>query len=163
MKNLALFLALTSALFAQAPSAPKTSKPAPHATPPQIGTTSVTGPHQAVLNWANAGCTTNAQCALQVYRTTCSSVTTCPTYPSGVWKALDMTSNLVPTISTNGTSWVYTDKDTALQDSTTYAWVATNSFVGATTSSGPSSNYVGVTNNGTPPAPTLSSNGNSVN
>jgi len=125
----------------------------------------VTGPHQAVLNWSNPVCTTNAQCSIQVYRATCTSATSCPAYSAGssAWKALDMTANLVPTIGSNGSSWNYIDKDTALQDSTTYAWVATNTYVGGTVASGASANYVGSTNNGTPTAPTLSSNGNSVN
>ena len=133
--------------------------------PPQIGTTSTTGPHQAILNWSNPSCTQTAQCSIQVYRALCTSATVCPTYSAGnpVWKTLDMSSNLVPTIGASGSSWNYTDKDTALQDSTTYAWVATNSYTGAVTASGASSNYIGTTNNGTPPAPTLASTGNSVN
>lgn len=133
--------------------------------PPQIGTTSSTGPHQAVLNWSNPSCTQNAQCSIQVYRATCTSTTSCPTYSAGSssWTTLSMTSGLTPTIGANGTTWNYTDKDTALQDSTTYAWVATNTYVGGTTASGASSNYVGTTNNGTPSAPTLASSGNSVN
>jgi hypothetical protein len=131
--------------------------------PPQVGVTSATGPHSAVLNWSNASCTTTAQCSLQVYRTQCTSLTSCPAYPSGTWKMLDMTSNLVPSIGASGSSWNYTDKDTALQDSTVYAWVATNTYAGGTTSSGASAAYAGTTNNGTPPAPTLASSGNSVN
>jgi hypothetical protein len=70
---------------------------------------------------------------------------------------------LVPNIGTSGTSWSYTDKDTALQDSTTYAWVATCTYVGAATASGASTNYTGPTNGGVPPAPTTASSGNSVN
>jgi hypothetical protein len=132
---------------------------------PQIGTTSATGPHQAIVNWSNPNCTTNAQCTLQVYRATCTSITSCPAYSpgSGSWKALDMTSNLTVSPGLNGTTWQYLDKDPALQDSTTYSWVATNSYVGATTASGASTAYNGTTNNGTPIAPTLSTNGNSVN
>lgn len=133
--------------------------------PPVIGTTSTTGPHQAILNWSNPSCTTTAQCSLQVYRATCTSATSCPAYTAGSssWTALNMTSGLVPTIGASGSTWNYTDKDPALQDSTTYAWVATNSYVGGSTASGASSNYVGTTNNGTPPAPTLATSGNSVN
>ena len=125
----------------------------------------VTGPHQAVLNYSNASCTTNAQCSLQVYRATCTSATSCPAYTAGSssWKALDMTTGLTPNIGTAGTSWQYQDKDTALQDSTTYAWVSTNTYVGGSTASAASSNYIGTTNNGTPPAPTTASTGNSVN
>jgi hypothetical protein len=132
-------------------------------TPPQIGVTSVTGPHQAILNWSNASCTTNAQCNIQAYRTQCTSLTTCPTYPSGTWAKLNMTTGLVPTIGATGSSWSYTDKDTTLQDSTVYAWVATCTYVGGTNSSGASAAYAGATNGGTPPAPTLASSGNSVN
>lgn len=145
---------MTSVMLAQS---------APQSTKPHVGTTSITGPHQAILNWSNPNCTQNAQCSLQVYRATCTSSTACPTYPSGTWKALDMTAGLVPNIGPNGTAWQYTDKDPALQDSTTYAWVATATYVGATTASAASTNYAGTTNNGVPPAPTLSSNGNSVN
>ena len=129
----------------------------------QVKTT--TGPHQAILNYSNPSCTTNAQCSIQVYRATCTSSTSCPTYAAGSssWKALDMTVGLSPQIGANGTTWSYSDKDAALQDSTTYAWVSTNTYVGASTASGASSNYVGTTNNGTPPAPTTASSGNSVN
>ena len=132
---------------------------------PQIGTTSATGPHQAIVNWSNPSCTNNAQCSLQVYRAQCASSTSCPAYSQGSssWKTLDMTSNLVVTPGANGTAWQYIDKDPALEDSTTYSWVATNSYVGGTTASGASSAYNGTTNNGTPPSPTLASSGNSVN
>jgi hypothetical protein len=152
-----LFL-ITSLALAQAPQ--RTQR-----TPPQIGTTSNTGPHQAILNWSNASCTTNAQCSLQVYRATCTSATSCPTYSPGnsAWKTLDMTVGLTPQIGANGSSWSYIDKDTALQDSTTYVWVATCTFVGGTSASAASANWSGTTNNGTPPAPTVASTGNSVN
>jgi hypothetical protein len=153
-----LFLLLL--LFLQAPPAPRQQQ---KATPPHIGVTSTTGPHQAVLNWSNASCTTNSQCSIQAYRAQCTSLTTCPTWPAGTWVTLSMTTGLVPTIGSSGSSWVYTDKDPALQDSTVYSWVATNTYVGGSNSSGASANYAGATNNGTPPAPTLSSSGNSVN
>jgi len=129
----------------------------------QVKTT--TGPHQAILNYSNASCTSNAQCTIQVYRATCTSVSSCPTYSAGntSWKSLDMTAGLTPQIGANGTTWSYVDKDAALQDSTTYAWIATNTYIGGTVASGASANYVGTTNNGTPPAPTTASSGNSVN
>ena len=157
-----LFLLLL--LLAQAPAAPKQSH-RQMTSPPQVGVTSTTGPHQAVLNWSNPACTSTAQCNIQVYRAQCTSLTNCPTYSpgSGSWTALNMTANLVPTVGSSGTSWNYTDKDPALQDSTVYAWVATNTYIGGSTSSGASSAYAGTTNNGTPPAPTLASSGNSVN
>ncbi|HEY4800686.1 MAG TPA: hypothetical protein VII99_16520, partial [Bacteroidia bacterium] len=72
-------------------------------------------------------------------------------------------SGLTSNIGAGGTTWVYNDKDTALQDSTTYAWVSTNTYIGGTQASTASSNYVGTTNNGTPPAPTTATSGNSVN
>lgn len=140
-----------------------TPTPSPMVAPPQVGTTSTTGPHSAILNWSNPSCTTTQQCTIQVYRAQCTSTTTCPTWPSGTWAKLNMTAGLVPTIGSSGTSWNYTDSDPTLQDSTTYAWVATNTYVGGTNSSGASTSFVGSTNAGVPPAPTLSSNGNSVN
>ena len=123
-----------------------------------------TGPHQATLNYVNTSCTSTAPCNMQVYRATCTSTTACPTYSVGSssWTALNM-ANLAPSTGPNGTTWVYSDKDPSLQDSTTNAWVATCTFVGGTTASGASPNYVGTTNNGIPTAPVLSSNGNSVN
>jgi len=82
----------------------------------QVKTT--TGPHQAILNYSNASCTSNAQCSLQVYRATCTSATTCPTFstaaPSGTWKTLDMTVGLTPQIGANGSTWVYNDQEFAL-------------------------------------------------
>jgi hypothetical protein len=146
-----LFLLLVSLTLASMPSGAQVKN--------------VTGPHLAVLNYSSASCTNTAQCSLQVYRATCTSATSCPTYTAGnsAWKTLDMTVGLTPTISNGGSSWVYRDGDTALQDSTTYAWVATCTYVGGSTASGASSNYVGTTNNGTPPAPTTASSGNSVN
>jgi len=126
---------------------------------------STTGPHQAILNYSNASCTTNANCSIQVYRAVCTSVSSCPVYSVGSssWTALNMTSGLTSNIGAGGTTWVYNDKDTALQDSTTYAWVSTNTYIGGTQASTASSNYVGTTNNGTPPAPTTATSGNSVN
>lgn len=155
-----IFLLVSSIAIAQQPQRTR-----PMQSPPQVGTTASTGPHVAVLNWSNSSCTTNSLCSLQAYRAQCTSASSCPTYTAGssAWKTLDMSVNLVPQPGPNGTSWQYQDKDTALMDSTTYAWVATNSYVGAATSSPASTNYVGSTNNGTPPAPVLSSNGNSVN
>jgi|SRR3974390_1251652 len=139
----------------------------PMVSPPQVGVTSSTGPHQAVLNWSNPSCTTNAQCSLQVYRAQCTSITSCPVYSpgSGSFTTLVMTTNLVPTVGASGTSWVYTDstQNAAMQDSTTYVWVATNTYVNGSQPSGASTAYSGTTNNGTPSAPTLSANGNSVN
>jgi len=152
---------LLLALLAQAPQ----HKVSPKASPPQIGTTTTTGPHQAILVWSNPSCTQNAQCTIQVYRAQCTSITSCPTYSPGSssWTTLNMTSGLTPVIGGGGTSWTYKDTDPALADSTTYAWVATNSFVGGTTASPASSAFAGTTNNGTPAAPTLASSGNSVN
>ena len=159
MKRVLLTILMASALLAQTP------RKRPTQSPPQIGTTSSTGPHQAVLNWSNSSCTSNAQCSIQIYRAQCSSASSCPAYSPGSssWTALSTASGLVPNIGATGSTWNYTDKDTALQDSTTYSWVATNTYVGATSSSAASANYVGTTNNGTPPAPTLASSGNSVN
>lgn len=158
MKLLALLFAASSILCAQ-------NQPPNTPLPPQTGVTSVTGPHQATLNWSNATCTNTAYCNLQVYRATCTSASTCPTYVAGnsSWTALNMTTNLTANAGPSGTTWQYVDKDTALQDSTTYVWVATNTYQGATTASPASTNYSGTTNNGIPPAPTVSSSGNSVN
>jgi len=156
-----LFALLCIATIAHAQTRP----PAPRLNQPVVGVTSSTGPHQAVINWTNASCTTTAQCSIQVYRAQCGSATTCPAYTAGSsnWKALNMSAGLTPVIGMGGSTWAYTDTDTALQDSTVYAWIATNSYVGASTASSASANFVGTTNNGTPPAPVLSSNGNSVN
>jgi hypothetical protein len=131
---------------------------------PQVGTTSATGPHQATINWSNPSCTANAACSIQAYRALCPAGS-CPTYTPGStqWTALNMSSNLSTNAAATGTSWVYTDKDPTLQDSTTYGWLATCTYVGGNTISGASSNYIGTTNNGTPAAPTLASSGNSVN
>lgn len=166
MKTLGLFLvaAFAGTLFAQAPPVPR-GKPTQQA--PVVGTTSSTGPHQAILNYANASCTMTANCNIQIYRAVCSSPSSCPTYAAGnsAWTALNMSvsGNPAANVGVNGTSWMYTDKDPALQDSTTYVWVATNTYVGGTNPSPASANYSGTTNNGTPPAPTLATSGNSVN
>ena len=158
MRKLIPLLLLPVLLLGQTRQKPMTS-------PPQVGTTSSTGPHQATINWSNASCTSTAPCSIQVYRSVCTSATTCPAYSTGnsSWTVLNMSCCLSPAISANGTSWQYIDKDVALQDSTTYAWVATNTFTGGSVASGASSNFVGTTNNGTPAAPTLASSGNSVN
>lgn len=143
----------------------QTRQTAPHMNPPVVGTTATTGPHQATINWSNSTCTTTAPCSLQVYRAQCGTPTNCPAYSAGSssWKTLDMSANLSPVVGMTGTTWQYVDKDTTMQDSTTYAWVATCSYTGSATASPASTNFTGTTNNGTPPAPVLSSNGNSVN
>src|SRR5215472_4403200 len=138
MRKMTLLLLLPLLLSGQTKKNQK-----PMQSPPQIGTTSSTGPHQATITWSNASCTSTAQCSIQVYRATCTSTSSCPAYSTGSssWTALNMTINLSPVVSANGTSWQYIDKDTALQDSTTYAWVATNTFVGGSVASGASSSF----------------------
>jgi len=104
--------------------------------------------HQATLNYSNGACTSaSLQCSIQVYRAQCSSSTSCPSYSPGSssFKALNMLSNLTSTVGTQGTSWVYQDLDVVLANSTTYVWVATNTFVNGSTPSAASSPYIGTT------------------
>jgi hypothetical protein len=116
----------------------------------QITVLTPTGAHQAVLNYSNASCRTSSPCNLQVYRVMCASSSSCPAYTPGdsAWKALNMAAGLVPTVGTQGTSWQYTDQDAALAGSTSYAWVATCSYVGASTASPASTPWIGTTGAG---------------
>src|SRR3974390_605501 len=101
--------------------------------------------HMAAINWSNPSCnTTTPACTFQVYRVVCTSSNSCPTYPSGTWTKLNMTSGLTTTITTQGTSWRYADMDPTLAPSTTYSWVATASW-NSTTSSPASAPFVGTT------------------
>ena len=59
-----------------------------------------------------------------------------------------MSVGLTPTIGVQGSSWTYTDNDTALAGSTTYTWIATNKYQGATKESGPSAAFTGTTTAG---------------
>ena len=116
----------------------------------QISVTTPTGVHKAILNWSNAACRTASPCTLQVYRAVCSSSTNCPAYSAGnsAWTALNMTNGLVPTVGVQGTSWQYSDNDAALTGSTTFVWVATNSYQGAGTVSPASTGWSGTTSVG---------------
>jgi hypothetical protein len=102
--------------------------------------------HQATLNYSNPACnSTTAACSLQVYRARCSTATSCPAYIPGnaAWKTLNM-AGVTANVTAQGTSWRYQDLDTALANSTTYAWVATNAYAGG--SAGQASQaYVGTT------------------
>jgi hypothetical protein len=115
--------------------------------PAQVTLLTPTGVHSAILNYSNASCRTASPCTLQIFRAQCTSPTTCPTYASGstAWKALNMSSGLIPTVGVQGTSWQYTDSDVALTGNTTYTWVATNSYSGAVTSSPASTPWSGTT------------------
>jgi len=110
----------------------------------QITLLTPTGVHNATLNWSNPSCTTLTPCNIQVYRSICSG-SICPTYPNATFKALNMSTNLTPTVGTLGTSWQYLDTDSTLVGSTTYVWVATNTYVNASTSSVASTPFVGTT------------------
>lgn len=115
-------------------------------TPAEVQVKTPSGVHSATVNWSNPACRTSSPCNLQVYRAICSSATSCPAYPGAVWKALDMSNtNLVPTVGAQATTWVYTDHDTALVGSTTYMWVATNTYTGGASASLASTGYVGTT------------------
>jgi len=124
--------------------------------------------HQATLYYQNTACTTNTPCTLQVWRATCFSTTKCPVFNtnSSAWKQLG-SGTASATITASGTQWVILDQDPALQDNTTYAYCATNSFNSAPgVISYCGSGWKGTTgasNANIPPPPTLSANGNSVN
>jgi len=94
----------------------------------------VTMAHQAKLYYQNTACTTTTPCQLQVYRATCSSSTKCPAFNlnSPSWKQLS-SGSATAIITTTGTKWTVVDNDPALQDNTTYAYCATNSFTSAPT------------------------------
>jgi hypothetical protein len=82
----------------------------------------------AVINWSNPGCNTSTQsCQLQVYRTSCTSPTSCPVYPAGTWAKLSMSTGK-STVGAQGTTWRYSDVDPALAGSTTYSWIAVTSW-----------------------------------
>lgn len=111
----------------------------------QVNVQTPTGVHSAVLNWSSAACNTLSPCNLQVYRATCTSTTSCPAYPGSAWTALSMVTGLAPTVGAQGTTWQYQDNGGALSGSTTFAWVATCSYQGATTSSTASTMWIGTT------------------
>ena len=124
--------------------------------------------HQATLYYQNPACTSSTPCALQVWRAVCSSVSKCPAFNpnSPTWQQLNSGSAKV-TITASGTQWIVVDNDPSLQDNTTYAYCATNSFTSApSVVSNCGSGWKGTTgaaNANVPPPPTLSANGNSVN
>ena len=124
-----------------------TATPSTLGTAQQVVVTTPTGIHTAIINWSNSLCTTLSPCTLQVYRALCSSSTSCPTYSPGSssFKALNMTIGLVPTVGTQGSSWVYTDKDAAIVGNTTYVWVATNAYSSGNSISPASKAFVGTT------------------
>jgi hypothetical protein len=111
----------------------------------QVNVATPAGIHTAILNWSSAACRTSSPCTLQVYRATCTSPTTCPSYPGSAWTALSMVTGLTSTDSAQGTSWQYQDNGSALAGSTTFAWVATCSYQGSSTSSPASTMWVGTT------------------
>lgn len=113
----------------------------------QITVLTPDGVHNATLNWTNSNCRTASPCTIQVYRTQCTSATSCPTYTPGDanWKALAMSTGLTTNLDTQSTTWQYIDWDSTLTSGTTYAWVATNSYTGGNTTSPASQSYSGTT------------------
>jgi len=114
----------------------------------QVTVVTPTGLHQATVNWSSPSCRTASPCTLQVYRATCTSATSCPAYTPGssAWTALSMnSSHLTATVGAQGTGWVYTDNDKALVGATTFEWIATSSYTGASSSSPASTAYIGTT------------------
>jgi len=127
----------------------------------------VTVSHQATLYYQNSSCTSNTPCTIQVWRAVCPTPITCPTYVAGntAWTRLIYVSTSTKPTPT-GTQWVIIDHDPALQDNTTYVYIAVNAFHSPTSSySGPSPSWSGTTtggtNAGTPSTPTNGAN-NSV-
>jgi hypothetical protein len=118
--------------------------------------------HQATLYWQSTSCTAANPCTLQVFRATCKSATSCPPWGNGHgWVRISPTVTATFTAA-GGTAWVVSDKDTALQDGTTYEYAATNAWASGGSLSGPSPLWQGTTTaSGTPPTPTNGS-GNSV-
>ncbi|HEY2352007.1 MAG TPA: hypothetical protein VGH83_05820 [Candidatus Acidoferrum sp.] len=159
-----LFLLAAIALSqatAQAPPAPSTQQgPPPPAAPPPPDSNLKQAGHQADLAYSNPACTTTNQCTLQIFRAQCDNATTCPNYiysPQS-FKTLSM-AGLSTNATATGTSWTYSDTDTALQDNTSYSWVSTATFVNNPTMvSGPSSPFLGtipaLPSQVPPPAPT---------
>jgi len=131
---------------------------------PKIATVS----HQATLYYQNTACTSHNPCVLQVWRAVCPTATTCPNYQEGssLWiRVSSGAGSATPTPT--GTTWVFKDTDPILQDNTTYAYCATNSFYSSTNNlSGCSVVWSGTTsggsNAGVPQSPTVGT-GNSVN
>lgn len=121
----------------------------------QAAPRTTSAPHQATLNWQNSSCTTGKPCSIQIYRATCSSTSTCPTYPNSAY-ATPPTATLAVTISATatGTSWQAVDADPALADGTTYAWVSTNTYSSNPSQpSAPSAIWIGTTPLPPPPIP----------
>jgi len=120
--------------------------------------------HQATLYYQNTSCTNHSPCSLQIWRAVCPTPTTCPSYQAGssLWTRVSYgAASATPTAK--GTAWIIYDKDPTLQDNTTYAYCATNSFQNQSNIiSACSPVWQGTTGGGnTPPAPTLGT-GNSV-
>lgn len=116
----------------------------------ELGLMTPTGIHSATLNWSSTACRASSECTLQIYRAKCASATSCPAYTPGntAWKALDMSTGFTMNgvvIGAQGSSWQYMDSDAALTGSTTYVWVATNTYKGATTASPASTPWIGTT------------------
>lgn len=125
----------------------------------------VTGPHAATLNYQNASCVTAIPCNLQVWRATCKSTTSCPQPNQGSWYTVS-TASAVVNVTTTGTTWVVIDNSPALQDSTTYVYYATNSYVSApSVFSVKSGTWIGTTNAGSAAVPSnpVNGTGNSIN
>jgi hypothetical protein len=121
------------------------ANPSSTSTSTQIQLQTPTGAHQAILNWSSTACTSSFPCTIQVYRATCSSSTSCPSYPGTAWTALNMSVGLASTPVAQNTTWQYTDNDSKLVGSTTFAWLATVSYQGASTSSPASTVWIGTT------------------
>jgi len=86
--------------------------------------------HSATLNYSSTACTTGTPCWIQLWRATCTSPTSCPTYVAGSsgWVSPPNLQFPVWNETTSGTTWQFVDNDPALQASTTYAYVATVCF-----------------------------------
>lgn len=102
------------------------------------------GAHQAVINYSSAACRTTSPCDLHVYRSQCSSSSSCPSFPGSAWKVLNMATT-ASTVGAQSTTWTYTDSDNALTSGTTYQWIATSSYIGGSTESAPSTPFTGTT------------------
>ena len=120
--------------------------------------------HVATLYYQNTQCIASSPCTLIVYRATCSSPTSCPTWGNnkGWIRPPATTLTILPTVTASGTSWIVTDKDPALKDNTTYVYAATNTFSSGSPVSDPSSLWSGTTSSSAPTTPTIGT-GNSVN
>jgi hypothetical protein len=117
------------------------------------------GGHTATLNWSNTSCTTTKLCLIQAYRNVCASPTSCPAFAGPTGWTLLPSGNVIATPGTSGTTWVATDTDVAMQDATTYVWVATNSYQASpTVYSAPSPPWSGTTS-AAPAAPPPPANG----